>query len=184
MKLVCGDVVQMQVDAIACPAHSDLRSTPGIREAVFRAADGQKLKKLCREKGGCPIGHAVLTPSCGLPCRYIIHVVGPGWYSGREPDRRMFACCYVQALHLAHLYRCRTVALPLMFSGDLHLPRAQALAIVCQVVTEFEHRHPDMEISLVLYKQSIYQMAEKIYASYLGGTLVPDRKLLPRTWQF
>ena len=184
MLLKLGDIVTMATDAIACPAHSDLKSIPGIREAVFRAADTEKLKKLCKAKGRCGIGKAVITPSCGLNCKYIIHVIGPGWYSGREADRRLFAACYLHALHAAQVYQCRTVALPLMFSGDSHIPRAQALAIVCQVVAEFEKHHPDMEITLVLYKESIYRLAEKIYTGMQNGTLIPDRKLFPRSWDF
>ena len=180
MDLVLGDIVHMETDAIACPSHSDLRPMPGIREAVFRAADGEKLRKLCKEKGRCPIGKVVITPSCGLPCRYILHVVGPGWYSGREADRRMFASCYQHALHVAHLYQCRSVALPLMFSGEPHLPRAQALTIVLQVIGEFEQHHPDMQVSLVLYKPSIYHLAEKLYARLQEGTLSDGRRHFPR----
>ena len=182
MKLVLGNIVQMDTDAIVCPAHADLQPIPGIREAVFQAADGKLLRKYCREKGRRRSGGAVITPSCGLPCRYIVHAVGPGWYSGRESDRRLFAACYAAALQAAHIYRCRSVALPLMFSGESHLPRFQALTIVCQVVDAFEKHHPDMDIQLVLYKKSIYDLAEKIYARVKDGTLKTDRKLFPGTF--
>ena len=162
MQLILGDIVHMRTDAIAIPAHSDLRPAPGISEAVFRAADTKKLLAHCAQARRCRIGKAVVTPSCGLPCKYIIHVAGPGWYSGHRTERLLFADCYLQALNKAFTCHCRSIALPLMFSGEFHLPRAQALTIVFQVVAEFEKAHPELEISLVLYKDSIYRMAEKL----------------------
>ena len=162
MKLVLGNIVKMKTDAIVTPAHSDLKPSPGIREAIFKAADTKLLEAYCKKIHHCRIGHAVVTPSFGLPCKYIIHVVGPGWYSGRKNEHYLFAECYTRALHKATLCHCRSVALPLMFSGDFHLPRSQALRIVKQVVIHYEKLHPDLEIHLVLYKESIYHLASKI----------------------
>ena len=73
------------------------------------------------------IGQAVATPGCGLPCRYIIHVAGPGWYGGEPRERFLLAGCYQNALHKAYLCSCRRVAVPLIFSGDCHMPRAASL---------------------------------------------------------
>ena len=170
MQLVLGNIVEMRTDAIAAPAHSDLRPIPGISEAIFAAADRKRLTEACAQAGRCKIGKTVITPSCGLPCRYIIHVVGPGWYGGHKAERLLFANSYLQALHKARAYHCRSVALPLMFSGEFHLPRAQALDIVCRVVTEFERTHTTPEVYLVLYKESIYQLAETVYRRVLDET--------------
>ena len=167
MKLILGDLVEMETDAIACPSHSDLNVKPGIREAVFLAADGECLRRHCAEKGHCPLGKAVITPSCGLPAKAIIHVVGPGWYSGRKADRELFSSCFRHAMHLAYVNHCNSLALPLMFSGKSHLPRAEALAIVTETVYAFEQKHPEMEIVLVLYNRGTYALAEKIYESFL-----------------
>ena len=164
MQLLLGDITEMTADAIAIPAHTDLKPTPGISEAVFRAADGKALLAACQKFGRCRMGQAVVTPSCGLPCKYIIHVAGPGWYSGHKSERLLFADCYLQALQKARAYHCRSIALPLMFSGEYHIPRAQALTIVFQVVRQFEKTHPDLDIALVLYKESIYQLAQRLSA--------------------
>ena len=163
MQLVVGNIEDMGTDAIVAAAHSDLRPAPGISESIFAAADREALTQACRKIGRCKIGHAVVTPSCGLPCRYIIHVAGAGWYSGKRSERLLFANCYLQALTKASALRCRSVALPLMFSGMYHLPREQAIHIVCQVVQHFEAVHPEMKIVLVLYTQGIYRLAERIF---------------------
>lgn len=180
MELILGDIVHMNTDAIVCPTHSDLGPAPGLRDAIFRAADGEKLRLACRQLGRCPIGKAVVTPSCGLNCRYLIHVAGPGWYRGSKADRHLFSTCYQQALHRAWACHCRSIALPLMFSGGYHLPRAEALVLVCRTVLEFERSHPGMEIRLVLYKPGIYELAEKIYAGVRDGTIRAEEHPLAR----
>ena len=162
MELVLGNIVEMDTDAIVTPAYSDLRSTPGIRQAVFEAADTQSLAEACRQLGSCGIGQAVVTPSFGLPCKYIIHVVGPGWYSGRETDRTLYTYCYLRALHKATAYQCKTVSVPLMFSGETHVPRNQALKLAFKVLAGYEESHPQLQIKLVLYKPSIYRMAQQL----------------------
>ena len=82
MRIVLGDITKMDTDAIVNAAVSDLSPCPGICSAIFAAADTEELKKACRKIGRCRIGHAVVTPSCGLPSKIIIHVAGAGWYGG------------------------------------------------------------------------------------------------------
>lgn len=162
MRLVLGDITKMNTDAIVNAAATDLRPCEGICQAIFAAADTRKLLSACKKIGHCPMGEAVVTPSCGLPCKYIIHVAGAGWYSGHSNERLLFADCYRNALLKAYAYQCRSVAVPLMFSGSLHIPRTEALKIVADVMTQFEKTYPHMQIILVLYKKSIYDLAVKI----------------------
>ena len=168
MRLLLGDITKMHTDAIVNAASTDLRPCEGICQAIFAAADREKLLEACKKIGHCPIGKAVVTPSCGLPCRYIIHVAGAGWYSGHSNERLLFADCYRNALQKAYAYHCRTVAVPLMFSGSLHIPRAEALKIVADVMAQFETAYPHMQISLVLYKKSIYDLAVKLLGPEAG----------------
>ena len=162
MKLVLGDITQMHTDAIVNAAATDLRPCEGICQAIYNAADAKQLLAACKKIGHCPVGAAVVTPSCGLPCKYIIHVAGAGWYSGRENDRQVFQDCYANALLKAYSFHCKTVAVPLMFSGSLHLPRAEALELVGQVVARFEREYPGLQILLVVYKKSIYDLAQRV----------------------
>ena len=163
MRLVLGDITEMETDAIVNAAATNLKPCEGICQAIFNAADTKKLLAECKKIGHCDIGKAVITPSCGLPCKYIIHVAGAGWYSGRENEKFVFADYYKNALQKAYSYHCKSIAIPLMFSGSLHIPRAEALKIVGGVITQFENTYPKMEISLVLYKKSIYDLAVRIF---------------------
>ena len=131
MRIVLGDITKMDTDAIVNAAVSDLSPCPGICSAIFAAADTEELKKACRKIGRCRIGHAMVTPSCGLPSKIIFHVAGAGWYGGVQRERMLLEECYRRALQKALLYNCRTVAVPLIFSGDCHMPRAESIRIVC-----------------------------------------------------
>ena len=167
MKLVLGDITKMDTDAIANAAATDLRPCEGICQAIFNAADTKALRAACKKIGHCPIGQAVVTPSCGLPCKYIIHVAGAGWYSGYGNDRELFKDCYAHALQKARAYNCKSVALPLMFSGSLNIPRAEALRLAFEVISGFESLYPQIEVILVVYKQSIFELAKKVLGEKL-----------------
>ena len=162
MKLILGDITEMDTDAIINAAATDLRPTEGICQAIFKAADTEKLISACKRIGHCRIGQAVVTPAFGLKAKIIIHVAGSGWYSGHNNDREIFQDCYHNALYKAYAMGCRTVALPLMFSGSMHIPRTEALELVEEVVTRFEKNYRNMDIYLVVFKKSIYETAKKI----------------------
>ena len=162
MRLVLGDITKIKADAIVNAASSDLRPCPGICEAVFAAADTEKLRAACRAIGRCRIGHAVVTPAFGLPAKYIIHVAGAGWYGGLRRERMLLAQCYLHALRKAAIYHCKSVAVPLIFSGDCHIPRADSIRIAGAAILQFEAERPGMDISLVLYRPGVYDMACRI----------------------
>ena len=87
-----------------------------------------------------------------------------GWYGGVQRERMLLEECYRRALQKALLYNCRTVAVPLIFSGDCHMPRAESIRIAGKVIREFEVRHPDIEVTLVLYREGVYEMARRLLA--------------------
>ena len=64
MYLYLGDITRMETDAIVNAAGTDLRRCPGICDAIFAAADTEKLERACRKLGRCRIGQAVATPGC------------------------------------------------------------------------------------------------------------------------
>ena len=162
MRFVLGDITKVTADAIVNSASCDLRPHPGVCQAIFDAADTPALMACCKKIGYCRIGCAVVTPSFGLNCKYIIHAAGAGFYGGGKNEKLIFADCYLRALQKAWVYRCKSVAVPLMFSGQFNLPRTEALEIAIRLIRAFEKNHAGMEIFLVLYKKSIYDLAVRI----------------------
>lgn len=162
MHLYLDDTTRVETDAIVSAAGTDLRCCPGICDAISAAADMEKLERAYRKLGYCRTGRAIATPGCELPCRYIIHVVGPGWYGGEPQERFLLARYHQSTPHKAYLCNYRRVVVSLIFSGDYHMPRAASLQVAGAAVADFCQRHPSMEVTLVLYRQNIYDMVKRI----------------------
>ncbi len=168
LHLCLGDITKMEADAIVNAANTDLKRAPGICDAIFAAAGPKELENACRAVGRCPIGRAVVTPGFNLPCKYIVHVAGPGWYGGAKREKLLLGACYHNALQKAYAYGCRTIAVPLIFSGDCHIPRPDSIRIAGRAMRGFLADHP-MEATLVLYRPGIYEMARLILEKELSG---------------
>ena len=100
MKLLTGDITKIETDAIVNAASPDLRRSPGICDAIFAAADTRALTAACKKLRRCPVGTAVVTPSFGLPCKYIIHVALGEWMGDLRTGKRLMEACYIADLLL------------------------------------------------------------------------------------
>lgn len=129
------DITSVPMDAIVNAASEDLRPGDGVSGAIHHAA-GPELGEACARIGHCPVGSAVITSAYALPCRYVVHAVGPTWRGGDHGERELLAATYRHALELAHNNRCESVALPTIGAGLGGFPLAEAATIAVSVVHE------------------------------------------------
>lgn len=134
LKVVVGDITQLDVDAIVNAANKDLLPGGGVCGAIHRAA-GPQLAIACEGQGGCSPGWAKVTPGFDLPVKLIIHAVGPVFKDGLSDEDEVLRSCYRNALALAS--NLTSIALPAISTGIYRFPLLEATKIAVHEAIDF-----------------------------------------------
>lgn len=148
-QIIRDDITRMRVDAIVNTASPSLLGGGGVDGAIHRAA-GPQLKEACRSLGGCRVGEVKVTDGFDLPCRYVLHTVGPIWKGGFLGEEAALRRCYNNALETAESLQCESIAFPLISGGAFAYPAKKALRVAVDCITAFVLTH-DLTVYLVLY---------------------------------
>lgn len=169
-----GDITTLRCDAIVNAANSGMTGcycpNHGCIDNAIHTYAGVQLRLTCEElmeQQGHPepTGQAKITPAFNLPCRYVLHTVGP-IINGRvtQRDRLLLASCYRSCLELAAEKNLESVAFCCISTGEFHFPNQLAAEIAVQTVKEFLQQHTSVKkVIFNVFKD----MDKKIYERLL-----------------
>lgn len=170
-----GDITTLKCDAIVNAANSGMTGCyiPNHRciDNAIHTFAGVELRLACEEmmeQQGYPepTGQAKITPAFNLPCRYVLHTVGP-IISGRvtKEDKELLASCYRSCLELAAENSLESVAFCCISTGEFHFPNEQAAQIAVETVKQFMNRKTS--VKKVIF--NVFKDLDKaIYEKLLG----------------
>ena len=168
-----GDITTLGTDAIVNAANRQMLGCfvpchDCIDNAIHTYA-GVQLRLECAEimrKQGSEeeTGRAKITKAYNLPCRFILHTVGPIIYgSVSEADRELLADCYRSCLELAAGSGLCSVAFCCISTGEFHFPNELAAQIAIQTVTDWQRQNPNqMEVIFNVFKDSDREIYERL----------------------
>lgn len=170
-----GDMTSLKIDSIVNPANSALLGCfcplHNCADNIVHTKSGVELRLKCSEIMNAqghdePIGQAKITPAYNLPCRYVLHTVGP-MIRGRvtTKDRELLASCYRSCLGLAAGSGLKSIAFCCISTGEFHFPNEEAAEIAVKTVKEI--LQVDNQIQQVVF--DVYKDIDlQIYRSLLG----------------
>lgn len=163
IRAIKGDITKVSdVDAIVNAANKLLIPGGGVDGAIHKAA-GFKLRIKCLQLRGCSTGEAKITDAYKLPCRYIIHTVGPIWHGGSRNEDSLLALCYTNSLKLAVENNIKRVAFPSISTGVFRFPIKEAALIAVTTVQKFITENPGSieRVEWVLFDDKTYEIYQK-----------------------
>lgn len=170
-----GDITTLKCDAIVNAANSQMLGcfcpNHGCIDNAIHTFSGVRLRLKCAEimqKQGKneETGKTKITPAYNLPCKYILHTVGP-IVTGKltAGDCELLRSCYRSCLTLADEYKLNSVAFCCISTGEFHFPNDKAAKIAIETVSEYKRlTNSKIKVIFNVFKNSDYE----IYREYLG----------------
>lgn len=163
VEVFVGDITKLKVDAIVNAANTSLLGGGGIDGAIHQAAGPQLLEE-CKKLGGCKVGESKMTDAYNLPCKKIIHTVGPDMRKMTDVDEacRLLKNCYQSVLDIAVENHLKSVVFCCISTGIFRFPKPLAARIALSAI----YNHPyDGLVKICCYTnedKSYYDIEQRV----------------------
>jgi O-acetyl-ADP-ribose deacetylase (regulator of RNase III) len=160
LKLVKGDITDLDVDCIVNAANSYLKLGGGVAGAIRRKG-GPQIQKECDEiiskQGEIPSGEAVITTGGNLKARYVIHAIGPIYGEGDEEEKLKNAT--ESSLKLADKHGVRSIAFPAISTGVFGFPKKRCAEIMLTAAIQYINRKTSLnQIVFCLFDEETFSI--------------------------
>lgn len=164
-KILRNDITKVRADAIVNTANPFPTVGTGTDTAVYEAAGRDKLLEARKKIGVVERGQSVWTHSFNLEehgVKYIIHTIGIYYRNGAHGEKEILRSCYSTALKTAAELDCKSVAIPLLASGNYHFPKELSLQIAVEEISRFLLEY-EIDVFLVVYDIDSYKISERLF---------------------
>lgn len=147
LRLIHGDLTEARVDAIVNAANAQLVHGGGVAGSIVRKG-GEEIQTesdaWVREHGPVAHNRPAITGAGSLPCRYVIHAVGPVWGEGDE-DAKLRAAV-IGAHAVANERGLASLALPAISTGIFGFPKERGARVILDGIVDFFQQHPESSL--------------------------------------
>jgi len=165
VRLMKGDITDLDVDAIVNAANASLVMGGGVAGAIRRKG-GDSIQQECRRIGGTHVGGAVITGAGRLKARHVIHAVGPRMGEGDE--ERKLADATRNSLALADEHHLSSIAFPAISTGIFGYPLDKCAEVMLTTVADYLKRKTALkEVIFCLYDDKALETFKARAASLL-----------------
>lgn len=163
IAIIRGDITKLHVDAIVNAANQTLLGGGGVDGAIHAAA-GPGLLRECRSLGGCRVGDAKVTGAYNLPCRMIVHTVGPDMRRPVSGAADLLRSCYRRSMEVAAQRGAKTIAFPSISTGIYRYPLEEACAIALETVLRELPESGIDQVIFVCFNEETYGAYQREWA--------------------
>lgn len=168
-----GDITTLQCDGIVNAANSQMLGCfvpcHGCIDNAIHTYAGVQLRLECSERMKQQgheeeTGRAKLTKAYNLPCRYVLHTVGPIVHGSlTKKDKELLASCYQSCLELAERNGLKSIAFCCISTGEFHFPNDKAAQIAVETVKRYkEQAHSKIEVIFNVFKELDYNIYREL----------------------
>ena len=161
-KIVRNDITKMEVDVIVNTANKAPIYSTGTDTAVYLAAGAEELLAERKKIGYMNEGEVAITQGFHLPAKYIIHAVSPRYIDGESGEEGTLRSCYKRSLELAKEYNCKSIAFPLIATGNWGYPKEEGMRIAVDEINGFLLKN-EMLVYLVVFDTMATKLGLNIY---------------------
>jgi len=165
IKILKGDITKIAIDAIVNAANTSLLGGGGVDGAIHRNGGPEILAdciKIRDKQGGCKTGEVVITSAGKLPCKKVIHTVGPVYNQGGADKVDLLRNCYLNSIKLLLNENLTSIAFPNISTGIYKFPKELAAKTAINTILGLQHNENLKVVVFVCYDDENYRIYNKL----------------------